>query len=593
MPTENKNGKRGKVLSFERDNSFFVRRGDAKRAQNDPVSAMYMYNKALESDPNDLDTRLAAAQLLTDMSRFNDSNRLLVPYMHMDEEYRKEAYCIIGFNLIGLNEPEGARICFDRFFDMSDEVSARTDAMLDALDYLDAAEPEQSFLTDVADAEFNSVYTAALRAFDSGNFASSTKLFQTLSDRFPNDPDVSYRVALSLLCEKRSAEARSAAEAALGKASGHVGALSVAMLASNALGNELDSAMLAKKLEAAETDDPDELFRINGALLECDRYDQAEPSARKLVKLLPYSAQANHRLGITLMKQGKFRQAAELYDKLIKIDGRDIIAKYFFSGCMEAASSATASSFPQGHIMVQYQLPFGEIIATVRSIIDNKEMPAERIVEAWETDPDFRDKVRWAFSLGEFNITGAMTALLRIIGDERAQLLLREVIADIEASDSLINEALGALKALGAEEPFFAMAGGRLLEGRVNIVDLDKAAIPANYKAIFPRIMESASGVYSAEVMKTARNITERFLVGSSADFRPISRQQSEALSAAVEFLACEHCGALTADDICERYNVSTRRLQNALDRLISVLLKAGERAANLEAALKGDDSDE
>ncbi|MBQ4342073.1 MAG: tetratricopeptide repeat protein [Clostridia bacterium] len=592
MPTDKNKDKRGKVLSFERDNSFFVQRGDARRAQNDPVSAMAMYNEALERDPDDLDTRLAAAQLLTDMSRFNDSNRLLIPYMHKDEDYRREAYCIVGFNLIGLNESDGARLCFERFFESTDEVSPRTDAMLDALDYLDSAEPEEEYLKDASDAYLLARLGAAATAFENGNFPFATKLFGALFEKYPSNLDVNYRYALSLLCEKRYEESRAAAGNVLEKDAAHIGALSVAMLASNATGNELDCAQLAKRLENADTNDIDELFRINGALIECGRFEQAESSGRKLVKLLPYSPQANHRLAISLMKQGKYQKAAELYDKLLKIDRSDLVAKYFMTGCLDALNKG-GTAFPEGHVMVHYQVPFGEIIETVRSIIDNKDAPPEQIAADWKTDRGLRDRIRWSFSLGEFNIICAMTALLRVIGDENAELLLREVISDIDVSDAVINEVLGALKAINAPEPYFAMAGGRLLEGRVNVVDLDKAHIPANYRSIFPRIMKVSDGLYSTEVFKTAGTITERFLVGSSGEYRHISKKQSVALSAAVEFLACEKCGAMVADDLCERYGITERRLENAVNRLIGILMQAGDKAADIEAGHDGEYGDE
>ncbi len=592
MPTDKSKGKMGRVLSFERDNSFFVRRGDAKRAQNDPLSAIVMYNEALERDPDDLDARLAAAQLLTDMSRFNDSNRLMIPYMHRDEDYRREAYCIAGFNLLGLGESDGARMCFDRFFESTDEVSPRTDAILDALDYLDDDEPEDEYLKDASDAYLTGYLSSAVRAFDSGNFQFSSKLLSNLFEKYPDNAEVNYRLALSLLCEKRYDEARSSAQKLLDKDPLHAGALSVAMISANSVGNEVDCALLSKRLCSCDTNDIDELFRINGALIECGRFEQAEPSARKLVKLLPYSQQSNHRLAICLMKQGKYQKAAELYDKLLKIDRSDFVAKFFMTGCLEACDKGR-SDFPEGHVMIHYQIPFGDIIETVRSIIDNKDLPPDRIAAEWENGRGIRDKIRWAYSLGEFNITCAMTALLRVIGDERAELLLREVIADIDVSDAAINEVLGALKAIGAAEPYFAMAGGRLLEGRVNIVDLDKERIPANYRSIFPRIVKAAEAVYSSEVIKTAGTITERFLVGSAGEYKHISKEQSEALSAAIEFMACEKCGAMVADDLCERYGVTERRLENAINRLVGVLMQAGEKAADIESGNRGDVGDE
>ena len=59
---KNKNEITGKILHFAQDSSFYVKRGDVKRAQNDLLSAISLYTEALEKDPEDLDTRLSAAE---------------------------------------------------------------------------------------------------------------------------------------------------------------------------------------------------------------------------------------------------------------------------------------------------------------------------------------------------------------------------------------------------------------------------------------------------------------------------------------------------------------------------------------------------
>ena len=59
----------------------------------------------------------------------------------------------------------------------------------------------------------------------------------------------------------------------------------------------------------------------------------------------------------------------------------------------------------------------------------------------------------------------------------------------------------------------------------------------------------------------------------SVGNFRQLSDQQSAAISAAMEFLACERCGVLVPEDLLERYGVTERRLSNAIDRIIKVFM--------------------
>ncbi len=566
----------GRILRFERDASFFVKRGDAKRAQNDPVSAISMYNEALAMDPLDLDTRLSAAEVLTDMSRFNDSDKLLIPYMHEDAEFCKEAYSIVGFNLIGMGELEGAKLCFDHFFDLTDEVSERTDAILDALDYIDSMTVDAPKLSDAAELEREARLYEAQKAFDAGEFEKSEGILKALLEERPEDPKLLYHIALACLCGFKTRECDRYLQLLLEKEPENWAALGMKLMCAKAFNNEIECTKLAKKLETCDSSDPEELLRVNGSLMESGCLDAAEKIAKKLVKILPYDAFTNHRLGVCYMKKGEFRKAAEIYGKLLRIDKNDRIARYFKNGCLEAAEDP-GCAFAKQQFLIQYQLPFAVIMDDVKDLLDgSKASTQEDIKRRWEQDPEFRDMARWSFTLREFNITHAMIAVLQMINDESSERLLRELVADIDSRDAVVNEALGALKRMGAAEPFFAVSEGRLLEGRVNIVDLSDMKIPKGYRDIFPRFHRSAKELLSTEVISVASGIVERFIMCCIGNFKPISPDQSAALSAAVEFLACERCGIIARDDICERYGITEKRLSNAVNRLIKTFVLSG-----------------
>ena len=202
-----------------------------------------------------------------------------------------------------------------------------------------------------------------------------------------------------------------------------------------------------------------------------------------------------------------------------------------------------------------------------------REITAESLRDKWENDAEFRDTVRWAFTLHEFNISYAMLNLLRAVWCDRAEHLVRSVMADADVSRSIVNEAMGILKRMDAQEPFYAMLDGSLLEGRVNIVDILNVRIPRQYRLIFERFRESAGELYSREVINAAAGIVERFIANTGGEFKKISREQSEALSAAVEYLACDQCGVPAKDDALERYGVTEHRLMNALNVIVSTVV--------------------
>ena len=563
---------RGKILSFSQDHTFFAKLGDAKRAQNDPLSAVSRYNNALAMEPHDLDTRLAAAEVLTDMGRFSQSNRVVIPYMHEDEDFKREAFCLVGFNLFGLCEYEGARNCFNRFFDMTDEVSERTDAILDALDYIDSLGEDEPSLQDAAVRAFEKKSRDAQTALDKGDFESSAKLFKELVKEKPDDQILLYELALSYLCMNKKRESEICVDKLLAADDNNWPAWSMKLLFARDRKNELELKKICNKLEKCESNDPTELFRINGSLLEAGCLELAQSFAERLVRVLPYDTLANHRLAVCFVRQKQYRKAAEIYGKLLKIDPKDPIAAYFRRECAEADKNADSTLYKEFN-MPHYQLPIERVIEMVKDVLDSRRITREEIVDRWKNDESFRSVIRWSFTLHEFNVGYSVLNLLRIIGDEDAVLTIREVMSDIDAGRALVNEAMGALKRCEAPEPYFAMLDGNLIEGRVNLVSYDELKVPKNYTDILKRFRDSASERYSAEIVSAGGAIFERFIASMRGSFPAISVNQSIAMTAAVEYLACDQCGATVSEDVLDRYGVTQRRLMNAIDRIVSSVL--------------------
>ena len=95
--------KTGKILPFRQDVDFFLKRGAKELDRNDPLAAIQHYRKAYDSDPADLDSCLALAELLSQMQRFEESNRLLLIDMSMNDP-DPESYFGLACNYYGMQE---------------------------------------------------------------------------------------------------------------------------------------------------------------------------------------------------------------------------------------------------------------------------------------------------------------------------------------------------------------------------------------------------------------------------------------------------------------------------------------------------------
>ena len=130
-----KSDKPGKVLSFEQKGEFFYRRGLNRLDENKLSEALCNYRLASERDPGNEEILLAMAEVLTEMERYDESNRILFALMRR-EEHDSECYFGLGCNFMGLNDLEHAKDAFERYADLEPEGEFVYDAfnMLDAID---------------------------------------------------------------------------------------------------------------------------------------------------------------------------------------------------------------------------------------------------------------------------------------------------------------------------------------------------------------------------------------------------------------------------------------------------------------------------
>lgn len=570
------NDKKGKtvhkarVLRFERDSEFFAKRADSKRMQNDPVSAAKLYWAALEKQPDDYDVRLALADVLSDMQRFTDSNHVLIPYMHEDGYFIKEAYCRVGFNYFAMGEYEAARHCFDNFFELTDEVSERTDVILDALDAMDSMMESANTLTDAADDQLSRDINAAHQFMNNSEFDKAMDIIGRLHDEHPDDKRIKYDYALACMCSKEHSKGLALIDELLDENAEDISALSLKLVFAQSINDEVMIGSICNRIAKCEPDLPDELVPVIGIILDIGRGELALSLAKRVYKRSPFDNISNHIMALCYIKLKQYNIAAKFYDRLLSINRNDSIARFYLAKCLEHPEEFAHVRMDS---IAHYQIPLTDMLQNIK-LISGINMDDELELKLkWRNDASFRNIVRWALTLKEFSICYGMMGVLKLIGDDDAQRLMREAIIDPDTNPTLAHEALGMLKSIHAPEPYFAFIRGSLLEGRVNMVDLSANKVPKQYMMIYPRFNGLAAGLYDFEVYAAASGILEAYFASLGEEFPALDEQRSTALSAALEYAACRRCGVEVKDDILERYGVTERRLYNAFNKLISAML--------------------
>ena len=202
----------------------------------------------------------------------------------------------------------------------------------------------------------------------------------------------------------------------------------------------------------------------------------------------------------------------------------------------------------------------------------------EALKQRWAEDGDFRDLVAWAlFSPLAPDKHGILT-ILAVAGDRRAERLLREFLLRADQSDENKQIAFGALHTYDGAEPHAMFYNGLWQFGEVIHATLPED-LPKPYLKVFQRLARCAEEIPCPEkTAELAQRAFYFFVLAQKGKYRRISPTQEDAFTAAFVCMAVHFQEQeIREEDLCEAYDITARRLNNAL-KIIFATLEEGSR---------------
>jgi tetratricopeptide (TPR) repeat protein len=309
----------------------------------------------------------------------------------------------------------------------------------------------------------------------------------------------------------------------------------------------------------------EELHSVAVLQLDLDKYEDAEKTLAILLQMLPYDENVLHKTGYARYMRGDVEGAKACYQKLLRIDPHDTVAKYYLNQCKHAETSQKSTS---ARWIIPYQVPFGEAFRRLNHINRQLAQPHEELYHAWTEDTGFRDLLFWATTLSDMRVKKSMLSLVFTFGDKLSERILRGFLLRTDQPDELKRAVFGMLKHLNAKEPYQAYLNGRWISGRVNLLDLDYK-MPPSYESVMQLLMQYMLGNCREECATEAANIFRRYVESLNRKFPRISAAQEVSFAAALEYLGRISCGeTVTEEEIGEIYRVTKPRLKNAIMKL-------------------------
>jgi tetratricopeptide (TPR) repeat protein len=560
---------RGKIIPFQQNGEFFLKRGTTNLDRNKLIDAMVNYRQALSLDPDNIECKLAIAEVLTEMNRYEESNRVLFTLFDADKAKHSECYFGMGCNFVGMQDFDHARDSFERYahIEPEGEFSNEVYEMLEILqdeELFNEMFPEEERMA----ADAMALASEGKELLERDDFKGAIASLERVVSEYPGIHFIRNNLALAYFCVKDYEKAMQQVSAILAQDPSNIQAhCNLAMFCSamkdeEGVKRELDFILQQK------TDDPDDLNRISVTLMELGHFDTAKTKLTQLFSMLPYDSGITHRLAMCCYETGEYKRAISYYDRLLKLDNFDSIARFYRGVCRAAAAGAPKR---QG-LLYNYQVPFEELLARMHRINDCAHKPRAELSKMWQHDEEFQSLIRWGLNLSDINIKRAVLALAASFGDSRAEEVLRDFALQRAQPNELKREVFGLLKQMNAKEPYFGYLNGELVQSKVSLIQGLPEDLPGSYRDVLEVCFKQMVGTREEECLHSAASIWERFLK-SSKDYPPLSEQQIQAYAAALEYLASRECKKKAVKStICSVYGISLARFNNAMGKLLHIL---------------------
>ena len=576
----------GVIVPFRQNAAFYYQRGNKYLSDPEDLSKAEQYlRKAYEAEPTQEEYILAFAETLYRMHRFEESLGVLLS--SLDDTNRNSAEMIFGIAsaFMGLEEFSAAeqclRLCLDR-----EPNGPYADRALDLLELIED-EPEldaQIGLSGEEDIALLDTIHRAKAMYISGNDDSGLRLLLSVSDRYPNSEMLDMEIAIMQFSLREYDESKKRLFNLFKRNSKSVRGNALMTLLYHVQKQDLEAKEQSKKILIDGDCSPEELGYAAPILIEIGEYDRARYALELLRDALPYDTEMLHQLAFCYYLLGRKHEAEAIYDDLCLRDEDDSVAAYYKKHIREDSEADFKRSWT-----INYDVPIREAILRQRRIRDVATAGTDAIRQTWANDREFRSILRWALVSPLSPSLRGTAKMLSILGTPETERALRSFLIRFDQTDEDKQFVFGLLLGMEAKPPFSLYYQGEWQYGIARPMVVPQR-LPVSYESILSMISDFADSVHSdlryrdVKLPEDLGDVSTRIFFFYISCFRNeklphITRPQEDALAAAfiVMGLGALNATSVNPDVIMSMFDVSARRLENALKRILMTMHKEKE----------------
>ena len=460
-----------KVVPFSRSAAYLYQRAVKNRREGHLLDALELTRRALEKDPENVDYELDLAQVLCDLGCYVQSNRILTRMLAQDATL-SECYFGLACNFYGMNDADSAYKALMCFLSEDPESAGRQEVgeLLHNL-FVARTLGDHKSRRKARAAKLAAKGVAMMRASD------LPEAEQALRRSLQISPRNSQTRALLAMCLAMKGNLESAVKEvarSLRPVKPPLRALCIAAQIENATGNPEAAAKLMDQA-AARNPDGSDLRMLLSAACELKMDERVFELTQKALIEAPYDRQLLHLCAAAIVNTARpLDRASQCWARIRRLEPGDDVAGYYL---------AHPDHKP---IPYAYRLPKEEVDKRADYLAEIARSGLEGVETTWKQGEELHRTVKWALECEDAVFLRAGVNLLSAVETPEAEWLLRQVMLEPAAAQSLKHQALTLLGLRGAKPPFLMTGEDKFsLASAVDSGQLPK--LPLAYRRVLKR----------------------------------------------------------------------------------------------------------
>ena len=430
-----------KVVPFNRSSAYVHHRAMINRRENNAVDALELMRHAVERAPENREYQLDLAELYCEMGCHEQSNQLLLD-MLAQQDAPAECYYGLALNQLGMNDLDGARHSLQlyRNADPNGAHAYEVSKLASELELFGAMNrPVNRKLYRAMRVAEN-----ACEVLQNGDAHRAKRLFERSLALSSEQYEMRAMYAMALMMCGDDDAARQEANCAAEGFPPSLRAMCVASQVFSALGDHDRARKLLLKV-MGEHPVGVELRLLIYALSEIDMHEEIAECARIALQETPYDRHLLHIRATALFHLGTpDRHVERFWQRILRIDPEDSIARFYQEACARGELSANAPSYV-------YQVPDSESQRRAIWLSQQMEGGLAGVQARWKEDPAFRKMILWAAQTEDEKLRRVAVTVIAAMEDEKAQSSIRSLMFNRELQMDLRLHAASLLKLRGAD----------------------------------------------------------------------------------------------------------------------------------------------